>query len=706
MTELSKNKNKKISFSTPLILLVVSVLTSSFLIQGFFILSRMSREFKTSQTENFTIITQSISDFLDLQVQSTARLLDTYGEEILRDMYRNKAESLTLTPELHNLVMELFQGSNYFESSFLLDPEGIILDSSFSSSLIGQDLSGRDYFKAIAEEGDRFYTAQKAILSAATGNLTIVHASAIKVDGELKGILGVSLNLSSFARRFVVNKSVGETGYPFVLDKDGVILIHPVDELVNTRSQDLDPVFQTVVEGGERIQNISYTLSGQPKQGIFVRMPSTHWTVCLAINDDEAFGAVKVLRIMLLGTGILLILMISLILSIYVRRRLVINLNSLEQILYKASDGNLTNRGAVRGRDEIAGMTGYINVLLDSLNRFFLNLKGSLDDLDDVGRELASNMEETAAAIHQIRSNMDNSRIQINHQENCVAETTRVVQDIIGNIKELDKNISRQDKELIQGASAVEEMIAQIRNVSSSTEEADRIMDVLNQSALLGRDKLENVSSMIRSMAEKSRKLEEANALIAGIAAQTNLLAMNAAIEAAHAGSAGKGFAVVAAEIRKLAEQSTAQSSEVKNTITDISRSYEQIVRESEETNSSFAGIQTNMEAMGRITVEIKSSMEEQVAGSTQVLQALDEMKKAGMNVLNGSREMTDGNNIILKTVESLTQISREVSLAMNEIGNGMDEINKTALSVSEIARRNRESINEVKNEASRYRTE
>jgi len=706
VTELSKNKNKKISFSTPLILLVVSVLTSSFLIQGFFILSRMSREFKTSQTENFTIITQSISDFLDLQVQSTARLLDTYGEEILRDMYRNKAESLTLTPELHNLVMELFQGSNYFESSFLLDPEGIILDSSFSSSLIGQDLSGRDYFKAIAEEGDRFYTAQKAILSAATGNLTIVHASAIKVDGELKGILGVSLNLSSFARRFVVNKSVGETGYPFVLDKDGVILIHPVDELVNTRSQDLDPVFQTVVEGGERIQNISYTLSGQPKQGIFVRMPSTHWTVCLAINDDEAFGAVKVLRIMLLGTGILLILMISLILSIYVRRRLVINLNSLEQILYKASDGNLTNRGAVRGRDEIAGMTGYINVLLDSLNRFFLNLKGSLDDLDDVGRELASNMEETAAAIHQIRSNMDNSRIQINHQENCVAETTRVVQDIIGNIKELDKNISRQDKELIQGASAVEEMIAQIRNVSSSTEEADRIMDVLNQSALLGRDKLENVSSMIRSMAEKSRKLEEANALIAGIAAQTNLLAMNAAIEAAHAGSAGKGFAVVAAEIRKLAEQSTAQSSEVKNTITDISRSYEQIVRESEETNSSFAGIQTNMEAMGRITVEIKSSMEEQVAGSTQVLQALDEMKKAGMNVLNGSREMTDGNNIILKTVESLTQISREVSLAMNEIGNGMDEINKTALSVSEIARRNRESINEVKNEASRYRTE
>ena len=706
MKDKTRNTTGKISFSTPLILMVVLVLVISFIIQGTFILSNMSREVKSTQTENFTIITQAMADFLDLEIKTTERFVKAYGDQIARELTKTGLDELEFTLGIHDIIMDLYESSSYYESSLLVGLDGKVLDSTFSQDMIGVDLSGREYYKAIVEEGKTTFTASNAVLSAATNNLTVVHAAAVRVEGELKGIIAVSLNLTAFAKSFILNKKIGETGYPYVLDKEGMIIIHPSEALVYTPSQDVDPLFQTVLESDQKILNFSYTLSGSDKQGVFIKMSSTGWIVCLAINDKEAFHTIGSLRIILLISSILLILITSLILSVYIKKRLVVKLNGIEQILFKASEGDLTINGTVRGRDEIAGMTGYINVFLDSLKGFFISLKGSLQDLEEVGQELSANMEETAAAVYQIRTNVENSQSHIDQQESSVSETVTVVQDIIQNIRKLDENISLQDANIQQGSSAVEEMIAQIRNVSSSTEEAENIMGILKKSSALGRENLDNVSTMITSIAEKSQKLEEANTLIAGIAAQTNLLAMNAAIEAAHAGDAGRGFAVVADEIRKLAEQSTTQSAEVKQTISDISQSFDRIVKESRSTNSSFEEIEGNMNAMGRITGEIKSSMEEQVAGSTQVLQSLEEMKNAGMDVMSGSREMTEGNNRILKTIQSLTQISSEVSMAIKEIGNGMNEINTSVQNVSEIAARNKDSINEVKKGAASYRTE
>ncbi len=707
MMKNSKSRSsEKVSFSIPLIILVVLVLTVSFLIQGAFILTSMSGEVKSTQTDNFTIITQSITDFLELEIQTTEKFVKAFGDQIARNLAETGSDSLGSSLDYHDILMDLYDSSSYYESAFLLDTEGTVVDSTFSTGMLGLDLADREYYKAIAEDGKTTFTATKALQSVATGNLTVVHSAAVRVDGELKGIIAVSLNLTSFAKAFIHNKRVGSTGYPYILDREGLIIVHPSEDLIYTPSQDVDPFFQTVVDSRERVQNISYQLGGSDKQGVFIRMPSTQWIVCLAINDSEAFHTTTSLREMLLISSFLLILVISLILSVYIKKKLVIKLNGIEQILFKASEGDLTQKGRVKGRDEIAGMIGYINVFLDSLRHFFGTLKGSLGDLEQVGQELSANMEETAAAVYEIRTNVENSRTHIDQQESSVSETVTVVQDIIQNIRNLDENISQQDINIQQGSSAIEQMIAQIKNVSTSTEEAEKIMEILKNSADLGQENLNNVSLMIDAIAEKSRKLEDANTLIAGIAARTNLLAMNAAIEAAHAGDAGRGFAVVADEIRKLAEQSTTQSAEVKLTISDIAESFDSIVRESKSTSSSFEEIQGNMDSMGRITGEIKSSMEEQVAGSSQVLQSLEEMKSAGMDIMAGSREMTEGNNRILKTIQSLTQISSEVSMAMKEIGNGMDEISNSVQNVSEIALRNQESINNVKTEASFYSTE
>ncbi len=704
MSPKSSNNQRKISFATPLIILFVVVLFVAFSFQAVFVSSRMAKEIKATQRENLVQITQSMSDLVDLELKANENQLIAYAEAIGLTMgapIPEEEKGKTLT----NLLKEITVSNEYYETIFIAGAEGTILYSP-EESVIGADISDREYFNAIIQNGRNSTTTKKAIQSKATGNLTIVHAVPIFENHKRVGLLAASLNLTSFGNKMILSKTIGETGYPYIMDKDGMLLVHPSEALVATQAQDVDPFLQEIVDNGQSLTYASYSLNGEAKQGVFIRMMKSGWLVCMAIDDAEAFHSITSLRLMLVIISVLLLAGTSLILFFYVRVRLIRKLRLIERILFQASEGDLTERSSVRGRDEVAGMAGYFNTLLDSLSDFFITLRGNLQELDEVGLDLSSNMEETAAAVHQIKTNVENSLGQIEKQEQSVSTTVTVAEEITQNIESLDRNIERQDVAIQQGSSAVEEMIAQIKTVSASTEEAENLMTVLNESSSRGRDNLQNVSSQVRDIEEKSQDLEKANALIAGIAAQTNLLAMNAAIEAAHAGDAGRGFAVVADEIRKLAEQSTTQSGQVKQSISNISASIQEVVRGSASSNHSFEDIMENMKKMAEITAEIKSSMQEQVAGSTQVLQTLDELKNSGQEVSAGSREMTAGNKEILQAVEALTQISSEVSMAIREIGNGMDEISSSVLNVTDIAGKNKTSIDLVQREAARYRLE
>jgi methyl-accepting chemotaxis protein len=700
----SKKNPRKISFATPLIALFIIILSTAFGLQSCIVSNHMEEEIRSIQKENFINLTKSLKDLLDMELKANEKQLEAYATSI-GQILTNSASQEEMEKSIDELLANIKSSNRFYETLFISNDVGNIEYSS-DSSILGADITDREYFQATILAGMNNYTTNKALQSKATGNLAIVHAVPIFVGSQRIGLLGASLNLTKFGDEMILKKTLGKTGYPYVMDKQGMIMIHPDVAFVETQAQDLDPVFQTVIDSGDELIYDSYSLNGAQKQGIFSRMPKTGWVFALAIEDSEAFQSILILRLLLGGISVILIIGTSAILFFYVRIRLIRKLNHIEQIMSQASKGNMTKRGYVRGRDEVAGMTRYFNNFLDTLSSFFLNLRGSLQDLDEVGIDLSSNMEEAAAAVHQIKSNVENSLVQIKKQEESVSTTVTITEKTTQNIESLDRNIEHQDQTIQQGSTAIEEMIAQIKTVSKSTEEAEDLMTILNTSSSKGRNNLQNVSNQVKDIEEQSKDLKKANDLIAGIAAQTNLLSMNASIEAAHAGDAGRGFAVVADEIRKLAEQSTLQSSQVKQTISNISNSIQNVVSDSNTSNHSFEEIMENMKKMGEITVEIKSSMQEQVAGSTQVLQTLEELKNSGQEVFSGSREMMAGNKEILKAVEALKQISSEVSMAIREIGNGMNEINSSILNVTDIAEKNRSSINNVRNEAAQYQLE
>ena len=486
------------------------------------------------------------------------------------------------------------------------------------------------------------------------------------------------------------------------MDSQGLVFVHPDSESIFFDSQNWD-FANTVRESGEKELYYPYTIDGVAKQAAFAWMDAPHWLVATVIDDKEVFQVSRritlLLFILLLAADVFLIFFLAFV----VRKKITSRLMPLDKLMKQASSGQLNAKGQWKGRDEVASITKSYNSLVDSLSQFFNELNLRMADMEDGGNDLASNMEETAAAVYQIKANIDSSMKQIRSQEDSVHETASAVNQVARNIDLLEKAIDRQGESVLESSGAVEELIAQIKGISNSTSEARICMDELVEASKTGHEKLNLVSVLVKEISEGSHKLEDANTLISSIAARTNLLAMNAAIESAHAGAAGRGFAVVADEIRKLAEQAANQSKEVKSSIDRIKSSIGDVVKGSQKSGESFELIQEGIGRMNRITGEIKSSMEEQAHGGQDILKSLAEMRQISTGVKDQSGEMFRGNELIKGAVSSLGNISVQVIQAMEEINNGINEINKSMVNVASLTDANKVNIESVRVEASRY---
>jgi len=190
------------------------------------------------------------------------------------------------------------------------------------------------------------------------------------------------------------------------------------------------------------------------------------------------------------------------------------------------------------------------------------------------------------------------------------------------------------------------------------------------------------------------------------IASQTNLLSMNAAIEAAHAGEAGKGFAVVAGEIRKLAENSSAQSKTISTVLKKIKSSIDKITQSTNSVLQKFEAIDGNIKTVADQEENIRNAMEEQSQGSKQVLEAVGSLNDITRQVKGESDEMQEGSKEVINEGKNLEIITQEISGGMNEMATGADQINVAVNRVNDLAISNHEKVDTLMKEVAKFKVE
>ena len=448
---------------------------------------------------------------------------------------------------------------------------------------------------------------------------------------------------------------------------------------------------------GTRYLNIYFPLKTQ--LGKITGMVSTFRSK--AAIDRVISTAIKITAGFMLG-----ILLVVCVVAAIVIFRLLHPLKGVKDTLHEISSGeaDLTKRIPLKTHDEIGEVVIGFNTFAEKLQHIVREMKGSKDTLDVTGESLLSSTEETASSITEILANIDSIHKQINEQKASVDQTAGAVDEISANIVSLNTMIEHQSLGVNQASAAVEEMIGNISSVNGSMEKMSGAFQDLARNSQNGFTKLQDVHDKIQLIEGQSQLLQEANTAIASIASQTNLLAMNAAIEAAHAGEAGKGFAVVADEIRKLSETSTTQSKTIGTQLSQIQEAIKNVVTASNEASDAFSIVSKELDATDQLVIQIKSAMEEQNEGSRQITEALKIMNDSTVEVRDASKEMNEGNKVILEEVQHLQDTTGVMKASMDEMHIGAQKINETGTALSDISSKVEESIKRMGSQVDQFK--